>query len=155
MKRILSLITALAICLGVLAFSGVAVSGAALYSGNLGTLSWSIDSEGALVIEGDGPVADFAFGDTATAWHAYGDSVKTLRLGDGVTVIGEFAFESLPCLTEISFGAKRSPLNIQPWQTEKTVMRCANISRKVMNFSLALQHSILPSVRENAPFRRR
>ncbi|MBQ4630196.1 MAG: leucine-rich repeat protein, partial [Clostridia bacterium] len=63
----------------------------AIDSGNCGeALLWSLDSDGTLVIEGKGPMADYRSGNQP--WSANMNSIKTLVIEEGVTSIGNYAF---------------------------------------------------------------
>lgn len=54
-------------------------------------LKWSLSGEGALVISGTGDMDDFDYS-TGAPWKSLSDSIKTLRVEQGVTGIGERAF---------------------------------------------------------------
>ena len=70
----------------------------ALPSGTCGqNLYWELD-EGTLTIEGTGAMYDF---DDGAEWEEYRDEIKTVRIGSGVTSIGEHAFKNCPELTRI------------------------------------------------------
>ena len=67
-------------------------------SGIHGTLSWSLDSNGTLSINGPGVV--YANG----PWAAYKDKVKTIIIGDEVTEIGMVAFGGYSVVTSVYIG---------------------------------------------------
>lgn len=61
-------------------------------SGTWGELAWNFNkSTGELVISGNGDMDDWASEDPDT-WHAYTDSIKTVKIEAGVTSIGKGAF---------------------------------------------------------------
>ena len=61
---------------------------------------------GKLKISGSGAMADYsAYGfSTDTPWEAYKSSIKSVIIDDGVTHIGDNAFNYCPSLTEVSIG---------------------------------------------------
>ncbi len=77
------------------------------YSGTCGAesdgsnLQWSFDTEtGLLVISGSGAMADM---DTLTLpWYAYHESVRAIRIDEGVISIGKYAFHGNLNLTSVS-----------------------------------------------------
>jgi len=60
-----------------------------------GNLTWTLDSDGVLTVEGTGAMADFGEG---APWMEYafsedeGSSIRSIVISDGVTSIGEYAF---------------------------------------------------------------
>ncbi len=70
-------------------------------SGSCGEdLTWTIDSQGNLTIEGSGPMDDFISGEKR--WG--GNTVRTVSIGDSVTSIGEQAFYECNSLTSVAIG---------------------------------------------------
>ena len=75
------------------------------YSGNCGAegdgsnLTWSLDTEtGVLKITGTGAMKDYS---SSAPWLNYRLSIKTAKIGDGVTSIGSYAFRGCTNLTSI------------------------------------------------------
>ena len=72
--------------------------------GNQG-LSWSLEN-GVLTISktgtGTGEMPDYTFGNQ-TPWHSQKDAVVQLVIGEGVTYIGNYAFEKYTSLSSITF----------------------------------------------------
>lgn len=69
---------------------------------NGGNLTWTLDSEGTLTIEGEGEMTDsFAYG--TAYWYSCRDAITSLVIGDGVTSIGRYAFCDFTNLTSVSF----------------------------------------------------
>ncbi|MBR3953421.1 MAG: leucine-rich repeat protein [Oscillospiraceae bacterium] len=63
-------------------------------SGTCGTnLKWVLDSNGTLTISGSGAMTDFSSGSGAP-WYNYSSSIKKLVIKEGVTTIGNYAFDS-------------------------------------------------------------
>lgn len=75
------------------AFASDTVGG---YCGNEGdghNLSWSLDLDtGELTISGTGEMKSYGFRGLDSPWHAYIDSIRSVRIGDGITSIGHYAF---------------------------------------------------------------
>jgi len=61
-------------------------------------LNWTLDTDGLLTISGTGPMDDWSLLRHETPWYGYRNSVKALRIEEGVTTIGEAAFASLGSL---------------------------------------------------------
>ncbi|MBR6427844.1 MAG: leucine-rich repeat domain-containing protein, partial [Clostridia bacterium] len=66
--------------------------------GSVGELVWNITTNGILSIDGNGPIPDFVTGDDAP-WAEYysekdGIFITSVRIGDGVTRIGDRSFAS-------------------------------------------------------------
>ena len=62
------------------------------FTGKCGdNLTWSLNkSTGELVISGTGDMYDYI--DESAGWYIYGDYIKSIKIDEGVTSIGEFAF---------------------------------------------------------------
>lgn len=74
-------------------------------SGTWGTLNWTLFAEGTLVIGGNGTMTDFDSSDAKDAWHGYKDSVKKVFIGDGVSSIGNYAFDGFTKLESAKIGS--------------------------------------------------
>jgi hypothetical protein len=74
-------------------------------SGTAGTLTWVLTSDGTLTISGYGAMPDFSSSNLAP-WSAYCSTIKTVVIDDGVTSIGNAAFnpyaQSYPLLSQVS-----------------------------------------------------
>ena len=94
-------ITALLTCLLCAALSATQYSGtcgAERYGSNL---TWTFDTvTGVLKIEGEGAMGNW-FHSSYTPWYKYRSSIKTAKMGDGVTSIGIYAFSNCSSLTSI------------------------------------------------------
>ena len=62
-------------------------------TGFVGELSWKLNTNGTLVIYGSGSTGDFP--DTYPTYCQYDDSITAIRLEEGVTEVGSFAFFDL------------------------------------------------------------
>ena len=62
-----------------------------MYSGTIGTINWSIDDAGVLLIEGTGDIPDYSSSNRAP-WSTYGNMITHARIADGITSIGSLAF---------------------------------------------------------------
>ncbi|MCI9027665.1 MAG: leucine-rich repeat protein [Lawsonibacter sp.] len=108
-RRIAS--AALALCL-VLALLPVHVQAAS--SGSCGeNLTWTLNSDGVLTIKGTGPMKDYYYGlgekppavsSLSTPWgnQSLCPSIKTIKIEDGVTCIGNYAFYYCENLTSVT-----------------------------------------------------
>ncbi len=82
-------------------FAALAPKAKAATSGTCGDdLTWTFDeSTGELVISGTGDMYDFGYGESP--WYDYRSSIKTVIISDGVTSIGDYAFDNCYNLTSI------------------------------------------------------
>lgn len=62
---------------------------------------WNLDDYGTLFIGGSGTMKHYGSASSAP-WSTYGDSIKTVQIGDGITSIGEQAFYCLNNLTDVT-----------------------------------------------------
>ncbi|MCH5209472.1 MAG: leucine-rich repeat domain-containing protein [Oscillospiraceae bacterium] len=80
----------------------VALSSSIIANGTCGTkLTWTLDSDGTLTIDGTGNMS--GYGDPTTSaqapWYKYVDSIKRLVLNNDITSIGNYAFAKCTNLT--------------------------------------------------------
>ena len=67
-------------------------------SGTTGDCTWTLDDEGVLTISGNGAMADYYWSSTAP----WGESITEVIIQDGVTNIGNYAFEYCEELTSVT-----------------------------------------------------
>ena len=71
-------------------------------SGTCGeNLTWKLSDDGELVIEGTGTMYNYS-NNPAAPWHSYRSLIKSVRIKDGVTSIGSWAFAQCSALTDVS-----------------------------------------------------
>ena len=93
MKKILSLFLILCIIISILMTIPITVSAAT--SGTCGdNLTWSLDNEGTLTINGSGDMYDFSMNSVAP-WHESYLNITSVIINDGITNVGDYAF--YPC----------------------------------------------------------
>ena len=63
-------------------------------------VTWTLDDEGTLTISGTGDMADYGYG--FQPWKPYRDNMISVNIDEGVTAIGDHAFESFKSLTSIT-----------------------------------------------------
>lgn len=91
MKRILSLLLALAILITLLPQLTLPVN-AATASGTCGDhLTWTLSGD-TLTVSGEGPMYDYSAGSTWAPWWKYAEDITCIVIENGVTTIGNFAF---------------------------------------------------------------
>ena len=91
---------ALLTCLLCVALNATQYSGTCGAEGDGSNLTWTLDTEtGVLKIEGKGAMADYS---SSAPWYNYRSSIKTAKIGDGVTSIGDRAFGGCSSLTSIT-----------------------------------------------------
>ena len=70
-------------------------------SGTCGpNLKWHLTDDGVLIISGKGEMADYSVPYNSAPWRYFG--VKRIIVGDSVTTIGEYAFNSCSALTSVN-----------------------------------------------------
>ena len=86
-------------------FLALVASVSAIYaqSGTCGNnLTWNLNAEtGVLTISGTGSMKDYEYS-SDVPWYGYRTSIKSVIIRDGVTSIGEYAFEGCKSLTSIT-----------------------------------------------------
>ena len=101
-KRLASL--ALALILLLVLLPGAASAAEIVASGDCGwnwdTLTWTLDSDGLLTIEGAGEMGDYI--GAPIPWELYRDSITALRIGSKVTSIGCRAFDGCTGLSSVT-----------------------------------------------------
>lgn len=102
MKKFLSFFGILAVLLGVVVAFSITVS--AKDSGSCGNrVKWTLSSDGVLTISGTGMMKDYNNNNfNITPWYNLRSSIEKVVIEDGVTSIGDFAFESCSKLTSIT-----------------------------------------------------
>ncbi len=93
-RKLLLILTMVLLC-----FALSLVANAQTYNGNCGVngdnLTWTFDTEtGILEISGEGAMKDF---DGTSPWFKYRESIKYIEIHDGVTSLGNNAFEFTKC----------------------------------------------------------
>jgi len=74
-------------------------------SGTCGnSLNWTLDNNGTLTISGSGPMYDYSsYGKNNEApWRTYKESITFVRISEGVTSIGQYAFQSCKGLISVA-----------------------------------------------------
>ena len=123
LKKIL-IIAAVAIvfvCLLCLSLSAQSYSGTCGAEGDGSNLTWTLDSDGLLKIEGTGSMADYSWSDAAP-WRSYRSGIKTVEIAEGVTSIGDSTFDACHSLASITI--PESVTNIR----ESTFQACDSLA---------------------------
>lgn len=77
-----------------------------LDSGSCGdNLTWTLDNNGFLDIEGSGTTDTYGVGGATAPWYSYKDIIKTIQIGSNVTSIDAYAFRGLKYLETIKWNA--------------------------------------------------
>ena len=85
------LVVMAALCLATAAFAEDEVAGADF---NDGAMHWSISAGGVLTISGEGDTPDYSYGAYAP-WYAYRSQITSVVVENGVTGLGDYAFNEL------------------------------------------------------------
>ena len=100
-KRLLSTILSIVMLFSLLPVSAFAAttvaSGTCGGEGDGKNLSWTLDSDGLLTISGEGNMKNYDYNDTP--WYSKRASIKSVKIGSGVTSIGDGTFLNCESLT--------------------------------------------------------
>ncbi len=93
-----------AVCILLLGFSGRAARAEIVDSGKCGAnTAFTLDNEGMLTISGEGRMGyPHTTGASGYPWYPYRTSVKRIRIENGVTYIGGYAFDQFTRLTQVT-----------------------------------------------------
>lgn len=104
MKSIKIIITILAIVM-LMAIGACANAAEIVASGKCGKYSadvtWTLDSEGVLTISGSGAMSDYSYSDQSR-WNESYNTIKSVVISEGVTTVGDYAFNGCTALTSVS-----------------------------------------------------
>lgn len=81
-----------------------AASASTVASGSCGdSVFWELDSSGVLTISGTGKMSDYSsYGTNVVPWKDNKASIKSVVIENGVTAVGEYAFDDCPNLTAVT-----------------------------------------------------
>ena len=89
-----------------------------IYSGQCGAngseLTWTLNDDGTLVIEGQGAMEDWGLGETP--WYEYRGDIRAVVIKDGVTSIGKRAFYSCFNLSSVVLPESVTSIGVQAFQ---------------------------------------
>ena len=95
-KRLISILLSICIMLTLMTFPAMAAT-----SGTCGdNLTWTLDDNGTLTILGTGAMNNYAYSSFAP-WYNNRSSIKKVVIEQGVTTIGNYAFEGCASLTSV------------------------------------------------------
>ena len=69
-------------------------------SGTSNNMSWNLNGNGVLTISGTGNMPNYS--STSQPWYKYRESIKQVKIGDGITGIGDYAFSGCKSLEELT-----------------------------------------------------
>ena len=103
-KRLLSFVLAVLMIASLLPATALAAdivaSGTCGAEGNGSNLTWTLDSEGVLTISGSGAMEEYY--PYKAPWYGSSSRVKSAVIADGVTSIGQYAFQGCESLTSVT-----------------------------------------------------
>lgn len=71
-------------------------------SGSAGPLVWELTDSGILIISGKGAMPDYDYYDNNSPWRPHRSAINSAIIRNGVTAIGNYAFEYCEYLTDIT-----------------------------------------------------
>ena len=102
-KRLLSFVLAVLMIASLLPATALAAdildSGTCGAEGDGSNLTWTLDSKGVLTISGSGDMRDY---DYSSPWYENGNQIQSVFMANGVTSIGNFAFNECTSLTSMT-----------------------------------------------------
>ena len=69
-------------------------------SGTSNNMNWNLNGNGVLTISGTGNMPDYTA--AIQPWYKYRESIKQVKIGDGITGIGNYAFSGCTSLTDVT-----------------------------------------------------
>lgn len=97
-KRIIGLMVVLSMliwCVPIIAHAAT--------SGTCGdNVTWTLDDEGTLTISGTGDMENYSYGAYDVPWYHIKNDIKTTIINNGITSIGDYAFDTCEKLTRIT-----------------------------------------------------
>ena len=112
-KRVLSLLLALVLVLGLFPARSLAASPTSGSCGKQGdNLTWRLEGS-TLIIEGSGEMADYNFYDTRAPWEPYGEQITAIRLPDGLTKLDNYAFYHLTAVKTLHLPKQVSGVDVE------------------------------------------
>ena len=113
--------------------------------GNGSNLTWVLTSDSVLTISGSGAMANYVWS-TDVPWYAYQDFFNTVMIGNGITTIGQCAFQWYSNLTSVTIGNSVTTIGSQAFRsTGITSITIPNSVRTILS-SAFQQCSNLASV---------
>ena len=105
MKRVvLSIVVLLVLLCGIAVAEEVSIVASGDCGASGSNVKWTLDSEGTLTISGKGEMKDY-FWSSYVPWYSNRESIKTAVIENGVTSIGDYAFDGCSSLSSITLPA--------------------------------------------------
>lgn len=120
----------------------IAMSYSAQYSGTCGQqLTWQLDTEtGKLLISGTGEMYNYS-PDTRPPWYPYRNNLKTAVIENQVTSVGNYAFDDMQNMTNVSIGNSVARLGNHAFSSTRSLTELimpnsvSKIEENVCNYS--------------------
>ena len=109
MKKLFVFLSVFSVCVVMLSAAALAE-----HSGSAGNTAWSISDSGKLTITGSGEMNREA-ASYSSGWKKYGEEIKTVEIGDGITSICFDAFSYCDNITAISIPASVERLDVSEY----------------------------------------
>ena len=86
--------------------------GASTNEGGVESVTWTLADDGTLTISGSGAMADYDYGSNQAPWVSDRNSIQTVIIGDGISTIGNFAFNACRNPTSITIPGSVTSIGI-------------------------------------------
>lgn len=104
MKLLRALAVLFAVCLAISVMT-LSASAKTAASGTCGAdgdnLTWVLDDKGTLTVSGEGDMRSFLYTNEDKEWYSRRSEIKTVIIEEGVTSIGQFAFDGCKAITRV------------------------------------------------------
>ena len=121
-------------------------------SGTSNNMSWNLNGNGVLTISGTGNMPDYS--STSQPWYKYRESIKQVKIGDGITGIGDYAFSGCKSLEELTIpeGVKKlgakiiADTYIEKIKVPSTVTQCSSTYSNSLDWGSLAGDEVLTEV---------
>ncbi|MDR3329357.1 MAG: leucine-rich repeat domain-containing protein [Prevotellaceae bacterium] len=97
--------TTMMLAAGVLLGIGATAQTTTVASGTTGSCTWALTSDSTLTIGGAGAMESYDYYGIFAPWSPYQSHIKAAVVGDGVTAIGDYAFDGCLWMTSVALGS--------------------------------------------------
>ena len=89
--------------------------------GTVGNLRWYLSSDGRLTISGKGSMPDYS-SSTRAPWYQYNARINELVIGEGVTNVGAYAFQSMTQIASVTLSSTVTKIGVSAFAVCKALV---------------------------------